>query len=112
MRMTAPLPNCFSIWPSAALNAFLRFSSIVSPGFVVDREASCLQGSLHVLQYGTGRGSSHESSLHFFNTRYLGAGIPVSELTRANSRTGQRISRTWSWTASPPPFLASVTWGV
>ena len=27
-RMTEPLPNCFSIWPSAAASAFLRFSSI------------------------------------------------------------------------------------
>src|SRR5262252_7307487 len=27
--MTEPLPNCFSIWPSAALSAFLRLSSIV-----------------------------------------------------------------------------------
>src|SRR6185369_7195874 len=27
-RMTEPLPNCFSIWPSAALSAFLRLSSI------------------------------------------------------------------------------------
>src|ERR1700742_2668180 len=27
-RITEPLPNCFSIWPSAALRAFLRFSSI------------------------------------------------------------------------------------
>src|SRR5688572_20195547 len=29
-RMTEPLPNCFSIWPSAAASAFLRFSSIVA----------------------------------------------------------------------------------
>src|SRR5690606_33249446 len=29
-RMTEPLPNCFSIWPSAADSAFLRFSSIES----------------------------------------------------------------------------------
>jgi hypothetical protein len=28
MRMTEPLPNCFSIWPNAAVKAFLRFSSI------------------------------------------------------------------------------------
>src|SRR5687768_4085200 len=27
-RMTEPLPNCFSIWPSAAESAFLRLSSI------------------------------------------------------------------------------------
>jgi hypothetical protein len=27
-RMTEPLPNCFSIWPSAALSAFLRLSSM------------------------------------------------------------------------------------
>ena len=27
-RMTEPLPNCFSIWPSAAESAFLRFSSM------------------------------------------------------------------------------------
>ena len=26
--MTEPLPNCFSIWPSAAASAFLRFSSM------------------------------------------------------------------------------------
>ena len=26
--MTEPLPNCFSIWPSAATSAFLRLSSI------------------------------------------------------------------------------------
>src|SRR6185503_18729552 len=26
--MTEPLPNCFSIWPSAAARAFLRLSSI------------------------------------------------------------------------------------
>src|SRR5450432_2816333 len=30
-RMTEPLPNCFSIWLSAAARAFLRFSSIGSP---------------------------------------------------------------------------------
>src|SRR6185436_7476991 len=29
-RMTEPLPNCFSIWPSAAERAFLRLSSILS----------------------------------------------------------------------------------
>src|ERR1700693_604771 len=28
--MTEPLPNCFSICPSAALSAFLRFSSIMA----------------------------------------------------------------------------------
>ncbi len=29
MRMTEPLPNCFSIWPSAASSAFSRsFSAI------------------------------------------------------------------------------------
>lgn len=27
-RMMEPLPNCFSIWPSAAANAFCLFSSI------------------------------------------------------------------------------------
>src|SRR5579859_110184 len=27
-RITEPLPNCFSIWPSAAARAFLRLSSI------------------------------------------------------------------------------------
>jgi hypothetical protein len=27
--MTAPLPNCFSIWPSAASSAFFLFASIV-----------------------------------------------------------------------------------
>src|SRR6185369_14037281 len=32
-RMTEPLPNCFSICPSAALNAFLRFSSIAKSPF-------------------------------------------------------------------------------
>src|SRR6202034_331164 len=30
-RMTEPLPNCFSIWLSAAARAFLRFSSMDSP---------------------------------------------------------------------------------
>ena len=30
IRMTDPLPNCFSIWPSAASNAFIRSSSAIS----------------------------------------------------------------------------------
>jgi hypothetical protein len=29
IRITDPLPNCFSIWLSAAASAFLRFSSIL-----------------------------------------------------------------------------------
>jgi hypothetical protein len=29
MRMTEPLPNCFSIWPRACASAFLRLSSII-----------------------------------------------------------------------------------
>ena len=29
MRMTEPLPNCFSIWPSAASSAFSRSVSAI-----------------------------------------------------------------------------------
>src|SRR5690606_11948696 len=54
MRMTAPLPNCFSIWPSAAASARFLFSSIVVVLVIVDW---CRDASLHapIAQAATGR---------------------------------------------------------
>src|SRR6185369_2881250 len=47
--MTEPLPNCFSIWPSAAASAFLRLSSIAKSPLENERlgereptKASCI----------------------------------------------------------------------
>src|SRR5262252_7756434 len=64
--MTEPLPNCFSIWPSAALSAFLRLSSIVKSPLRSDRfgareaiKAGCInpQEFLHESLYFSGYSS-------------------------------------------------------
>src|SRR5690348_12535119 len=46
--MTEPLPNCFSIWPSAAASAFLRFSSMENASM---ERVWNVAGSCHRLLY-------------------------------------------------------------
>src|SRR6185369_7260753 len=103
--MTEPLPNCFSIWPSAATSAFLRLSSIrCVPDEWIKRELShneselsrlfakdswCFHAEIVALRRGRDW-QSHLSSTHFSTVLYVELDAPVLLSMRCSDSKRQR----------------------